>query len=194
MHLVKEQLQRPRYEHAITNQPNNLKCLWNENFYLMFSLKTDKKLVFCRQNLISRRFTTPISHSNMINIMRQISRGRKYVHDSLWRKYLPVICCKQWQGFYITILLMVFINYRINQGWPSNWKRHFLMDCFYLNNNLIQILRFAYSPVKNSKGRISFHRHFKLFVHALPHCVSISGTRNISSLLHSIPRYMLINN
>ena len=34
------------------------------------------------------------------------------------------------------------------------------MDSVFLNNILIQILRFAYFPVTNSKGKNSFHRHF----------------------------------
>ena len=32
------------------------------------------------------------------DVMRQIPRGRQYVHNSLWRKYLckvPVVCCKK---------------------------------------------------------------------------------------------------
>ena len=46
-------------------------------------------------------------------------------------------CCLLWT-------LMAFVN----QGRTSNWKRDFLMDCFYLNNILIQILRFAYFQYK----------------------------------------------
>ena len=52
---------------------------------------------------------------------------------------------------------------RINQGRTSNWKSDFLMDCVFFNNILIQILRFAYFPVTNSKGKNSFHGRFKCF-------------------------------
>ena len=34
------------------------------------------------------------------------------------------------------------------------------MECVFLNNILIQILRFAYFLVTNSKGKNSFHRQF----------------------------------
>ena len=36
------------------------------------------------------------------------------------------------------------------------------MVCFYFNDILIQILRFAYFPVTNSKEKNSFHRHFNI--------------------------------
>ena len=62
---------------------------------------------------------------------------------------------------YVTTRLLSFINCRINQGRIGNWK-DFLMGCFYFNNILIQILRFAYFPVTNSKEKISFHRHFNV--------------------------------
>ena len=65
------------------------------------------------------------------------------------------------KGIYVTTRLLSFINCCINQGRTGNWKWDFLMDCFCFNNILIQILRFAYFPVTNSKGKISFHRHFK---------------------------------
>ena len=70
------------------------------------------------------------------------------------------------KGIYVTTRLLSFINCRINQGRTSNWKRDFLMDCFYFNNILIQILRFAYFPVTNSKKKISFRRHFNSTMHA----------------------------
>ena len=64
------------------------------------------------------------------------------------------------KGIYVTTRLPSFINCRINQGLTGNWKRDFLMDCFYFSNILMQILRFAYFPVTNNKEKISFHRHF----------------------------------
>ena len=64
------------------------------------------------------------------------------------------------KGIYVTTRLRSFINCRINQGRTSNWKKDFLIDCVFFNNNLIQILRFAYFPITNSKGKNSFHRHF----------------------------------
>ena len=63
---------------------------------------------------------------------------------------------------YVTTRLLSFLNCRINQGQIRVWKMDFLMDCFYFNNILMQILRFAYFPVTNSKEKISFHRHYKL--------------------------------
>ena len=65
------------------------------------------------------------------------------------------------KGIYVTTRLRSFINCRINQDRTGNWKKDFLMDCVFLNNILIQILRFAYFPVANSKEKISFHSHFK---------------------------------
>ena len=65
------------------------------------------------------------------------------------------------KGIYITTCLLSFINCCINHGRTSNWKKEFLMDCFYFNNILIQILRFAYFPVTNSKEKNLFHGHFK---------------------------------
>ena len=56
----------------------------------------------------------------------------------------------------VTTRLLSFINCRINQGRTSNWKKDFLMDCVFLNNILIQIPRFVYFPVTNSKGKIRF--------------------------------------
>ena len=63
-------------------------------------------------------------------------------------------------GIYVSTRLLSFINYRINQDRTGNWKKDFLMDCVFLNNILIQFLRFAHFPVTNSKGKNSFHRHF----------------------------------
>ena len=71
---------------------------------------------------------------------------------SLW----SAVC----KGIYVTTRLLSFINCHINQGRTGNWKKDFLMDCFYFNNILIQILRFAYFPVTNSKEKNLFHRHF----------------------------------
>ena len=68
------------------------------------------------------------------------------------------------KGIYVTTRLLSFINCRINQGRTGNLKKDFLMDCFYFNNILIQILRFAYFPVTNSKEKIPFHRHFKYYL------------------------------
>ena len=65
------------------------------------------------------------------------------------------------KGIYITTRLLSFINFRINQGRTGNWKKDFLMVVFTFNNILIQIFRFAYFPVTNSKENISYHRHFK---------------------------------
>ena len=67
-----------------------------------------------------------------------------------------------WWGLYVTTRLRSFINCRVNQDRTSNWKRDFLIDCVFFNNILIQILRFAYFPVTNSKGKNSFHRLFKV--------------------------------
>ena len=60
------------------------------------------------------------------------------------------------KGIYDTTRLLSFINCRINQGRTGDWKKDYLMDCFYFNNILIQILRFAYFPITNSKGKIRF--------------------------------------
>ena len=67
---------------------------------------------------------------------------------------------KQWCLMTFVKVFMSFINCRINQDRTANWKKDFLMDCVFLNNILIQIIRFAYFPVTNSKGKNSFHRHF----------------------------------
>ena len=62
-----------------------------------------------------------------------------------------------YKGIYVT--LRPFINCRTNQGRPRRWKRDFLMDCFYLNNILIQF----YFPFTNRKGKNLFRRHFKYY-------------------------------
>ena len=54
------------------------------------------------------------------------------------------------------------------------------MDCVFFNNILIQILRFAYFPITNSKGENSFHRHFKSGKNNI-HC-SLPSSYIISSI------------
>ena len=83
---------------------SSLNCLCNDLFYI--SVDKGLKFRFLLLKLNIRLFTTPKFQSNMINLMRQIPRVRKYVHNSLWRKYLckvPVVCCKQWR-------LMTFVK------------------------------------------------------------------------------------
>ena len=69
--------------------------------------------------------------------------------------------CKR---IYVTIHLLSFRNCCINQGWTGNWKKDFLMDCVFLNNILIQILRFTRFPVTSSKEKIRFIGTLKYFV------------------------------
>ena len=83
---------------------------------------------------------------------------------SLWSAVNNLAFDDVCKGIYVTTRLRSFINCHINQGRTSNWKRDFLMHCVFFNNILIQILRFAYIPVTNSKGKNSFHRHFKFEV------------------------------
>ena len=57
----------------------------------IFDICVDKRLkikfLFLKFNIMP--FITLKPQSNMINLLRQIQHGQKYVHNSLWRKY----CC-----------------------------------------------------------------------------------------------------
>ena len=96
---------------------------------------------------------------------------------SLWSAVNNLAFDDVCKGIYVTTRPRSFIYCRINQGRTGNWKRDFLTECVFFNNILIQILRFAYFPVTNSKGENSFHRHFNELEKR------ISGFSRISSQL-----------
>ena len=98
------------------------------------------------ENVLVKRF---------LNVLKDASRFQ----ISLYFCYSCCGCvtCMLLRRTFITCRLRTFINCRIN-GRTSNWKNDFPMDCFYMNNILIQILRFAYFPVTNNSKE--FYRYF----------------------------------